>query len=664
MDAESLVQFLKNTPAENIQKIEIITMPGSEFQVDASDGIINIILKKRSTDGLNGNMRMAGSVNKYSQNTASFSANYRKDKLGISANLSGGSNIQAQSYVLRNGNGLVSNESVGDIDDPNQNIGGYVNIDYQLTDKSSLAFSWNTWANKSYDSQVNLFNTLRKFDADGNLTGISFSNSRNVEDARSYNNNFNLNYELKTDSLGSKLNLNAAYLNYKRLQNTDNNTFAALADGSDSFLTRYVYQSLPQLINNFSVTADYIQKFDIDFSVAVGGNFNKTNTDNDTQNTTYDYLYNPEGTLIDTDMSPTPNHFIYDESIYGFYLTLEKKVSEKFSGKVGARYEITNSLGTSDNLPDISLRRIERNYSNFLPYVSLNYALNDKNNISYAFSSRMRRPSFGMINPVKNILTENNYTQNNPFVKASSTYNQELTYMYKNSYFLILNHSFLKDVITQVPLQGFPVSPDGTVGPENQLRYIRTNFGDRQEMAAMLGLNKSFFKQALSINFNAGVQHNINNGSLAVDPTTGDRFQNILGEFVTYSNNTSSTSFVIQTNNTLRLDKKKTWFLGVNYFYVDKQQIELGLLNELMSLDLNIKKIWNDWTFTFSVNDVLRTNVVEIEDIQQNGNYNYVKNDMYRQNAALSIVYNFGNKKVKKVREIDDANSDVKSRTR
>ncbi len=34
MDAESLVQFLKNTPAENIQKIEVITVPGSEFQVE------------------------------------------------------------------------------------------------------------------------------------------------------------------------------------------------------------------------------------------------------------------------------------------------------------------------------------------------------------------------------------------------------------------------------------------------------------------------------------------------------------------------------------------------------------------------------------------------------------------------------------------------------
>ena len=664
MDAESLTQFLKNTPAENIQKIEIITMPGSEFQVESSDGIINIVLKKKATDGLNGNMRMASTVNKYSDNSASFSANYRKDKLGISANLSGSENIRPQSYVLRNGNRLVSNESVGDIDDPNQNLGGYVNIDYQLTDDSNLALTWNTWANKSYNSRVNLFNTLKTFDAAGNMIDIDYSNSRNVEDARSYNNNVNLNYELKTDSLGSKLNVNAAYLIFKRFQSTDNNTFKAFANGQDQYLSRFVYQNLPQIINNFSGTADYIQKFNKDFTVSVGGNYNKTKTDNDTQNTTFDYFYDGTGNLQNVIQAAAPNHFIYDESIYGFYLTLEKKISDKFSGKIGSRYEITNSLGISDNLPDVNLRRIERKYHNILPYISLNYGINESNNISYAFSSRMRRPSFWEINPVKNILTENNYTQNNPFVKASSTYNQELTYMYKNSYFLILNHSFFKDVITQVPLQGFPVSPDGTVGAHNQLRYIRTNFGDKQEMSVTLGINKSFFEQALTTNFNFGVQHNINNGTLGVDPTTGDRFQNIDGQLVNYSNQTNSTSVFIKTNNTIRLDKKKTWFLGVNYFYVDQQQIELGLLKDLMSLDFNIKKIWNDWTFTVNVNDVLRTNVVEIEDFQENGNYNYVKNDSYRQNIGVSIVYSFGNKKVKKVRDINDASSDVKSRTR
>lgn len=660
MDAESLVQFLKNTPAENIQKIEVITVPGSEFQVESSDGIINIVLKKKMSDGINGNMRMANSQNKFNGSSASFSANYRKDKLGISANLNGSENIEAQTYTLKNGYSEYSNESTGDINDPNKNIGGYLNVDYQLNDNSNLALTWNTWASKSYNSTVDLLNTVIAYDKDKKEYVTSFTNSRNKDNSRSYNNSVNLNYEWKIDSLGSKLNLNAAYLNYKRLQYTDNGTWIQDDMEKYTILKQQVIQDLPQLINNFSGTVDYIKKFKNDFTVSLGGNYNKTKTDNDTQNFTYAYKYNP----ITVTTTLYPNHFIYDENIYGGYLTLEKKFSDKLSGKIGTRYEITNSLGTSDNAPSAELRRIERKYNNLLPYLSLNYAINTNNNISYAFSSRMRRPSFWEINPVRNILTENNYTQNDPFVKASSNYNQELTYMLKNSYFLILNHSYIKDVSTQVPLQGFAKSPDGTLSKNYVLRYIRTNFGDRQEMSAMLGMQKSFFKQYLTTNFNVGVQHNINNGSLSVDPTTGDTFWDKDGNQLSYTNKTKSTSIVIQTNNTIRLDKAKTWFLGVNYFFVDKQQIELGTLKNLMSLDMSLKKIWNEWTFALNVNDILKTNIVEIEDYQKNGNYNYIHQNRYNFGMTFSIVYNFGNQKVKKVRNIETAADDIKNRTK
>ncbi|MCU7614163.1 TonB-dependent receptor [Chryseobacterium sp. GMJ5] len=648
MDAESLVQFLKNTPAENIQKIEVITVPGSEFQVESSDGIINIVLKKKMSDGTSGNMRMSNSQYKFNSSQASFSVNYRKDKLGVNANLSGGENIEAQEFMLKNGDSGVRNESIGPVRDPNKNLGGYLNIDYQLNDNSNLALSWNTWANKSYGSTIELFNTLHLYNNDGSLNKTEYSLSKNLENARSYNNSVNLNYELKTDTLGSKLNVNAAYLNYKRFQNSANNTFLSDINQSNLGVIKNIMQETPQIINNFSGTADYIQKYKNDFTVSVGGNYNKTKTDNNTQYESIDYTTNPDFT------ESKPNHFVYDENIFGFYLTLEKKFSDKFSGKIGSRYEITKSIGTSDNALTPELQRIERNYNNVLPYLSLNYAINENHNISYAFSSRMRRPSFWELNPVKNIITQDNYTQNNPFVKASSTYNQELTYMFKSSYFVILNHSYFKDVITQIPLQREIVRNGVTY---KQLAYIRTNFGDKQEMSAMLGINKSFFKQYLTTNFNIGVQHNVNNGTLNTDPTTGQIFD-------TYNNQSKSTSLVIQTNNTLRLDKNKSWFLGVNYFYVDQQQIELGLLKNLMSLDLSIKKVWNEWTFALNVTDVLRTNVVEIEDYQDNGNYNYVKNDQFRRGGTFSITYNFGNQKVKKVRDIESASDAIKSRTR
>ncbi|WP_300674372.1 TonB-dependent receptor [Soonwooa sp.] len=647
MDADSLTQFLKNTPAENIQKIEVITMPGSEYQVEASDGIINIVLKKKTSDGLNGNFRMTNTQAKYNSSSSSVSLNYRKNKLGISANLSGSDDNDAQFYVLKNGNETGSTTSVGNVTEPEKNLGGYLNIDYQLTDKSNLALTWNTWASKSKNTTIDLFNTL----TDSNEKSI-YTRSFNHDNSRSYNNSWNLNYELKTDSLGSKLNLNAAYLKYKRIQNSVNNTLLSDIDGTYGDVAQYVVQDIPQKIDNFSAMVDYIKKFKNDLTLSVGGNYNKTKTDN---NTKY------ETTFIIPAKSPEsdPNYFVYDENIYGMYLTLEKKFSDKLSGKIGSRYEITNSVGTSDHPPvdRPDMARVEQNYKNFLPYLSANYAINDKNNISYAFSSRMRRPNFWELNPVRNILTDTNYTQNNPFVKAASTYNQELTYMYKSAYFLILSHSYYKDVITQVPLQGNPTHPDGTVGINNELRYIRTNFGDKQEMSAMLGMQKSFFKQYWSSNITIGAKHNRVDGSLSVDPTSGDVFP-------AYVKKANSTSLLIKTNNNIRLDKAKTWFAGINFFYMQKQQIELGILKPISSLDLSLKKVWNNWTFTANMNDILRTNIIKIDDTQASGNYNYVENDTYRRSFTFGVTYNFGNQKVKKVRDIDSAADDINSRTR
>lgn len=645
MDAESLAQFLKNTPAENIQRIEVITVPGSEFQVESSDGIINIILKKKMTDGFNGNMRLSNEQNKYNGTSSSFSANYRKGNLGVSANLSGGEETEAQDYVLKNGNKNIMNQSVGSINDPNKNLGGYLNVDYQLNDKSNIALSWNTWANKSYDSKINLNNTSTKYDDNNNILQTDYTQSQNIENSRSYNNSFNLNYELKIDSLGSKLNLNAAYLNFRRFQNSDNNTILSNQNWDNLGTVYQVLQNTPQKVNNYSAMVDYIQKLKKDFTISVGGNYNNTNTDNNTQFSSNDFI-NP--------INNKPNYFIYKEDIYGFYLNVEKKFSDRFSGKIGTRYEITNSLGTSENVQDESLRSIEKKYNNLLPFLNLNFAINEKNNISYAFSSRMRRPSFWELNPVKNILTRDNYTQNNPFVKASATYNQELTYMYKSSYFLILSHNYTQDKITQIPLQRV-IERDGI--KYQQLAYIRSNFGDRQEMSAMLGMQKSFFKQYLTSNFNIGLQHNRNNGTLNTDPTSGEVFD-------TYENHKNSTSFVIQTNNTLRLDKAKTWFLGVNFFYVNKQQIELGQLQALSSLDMSIKKLWNSWTFSANFTDVLRNNIVAVEDSQADGNYNYVRNDQFRRGVTVSVSYSFGNQKIKKMRNIDTADKDIKNRTK
>jgi hypothetical protein len=248
--------------------------------------------------------------------------------------------------------------------------------------------------------------------------------------------------------------------------------------------------------------------------------------------------------------------------------------------------------------------------------------------------------------------------------------------MYKNSYYFIVSHSFYKDVITQVPLQrertvevtkldehNKPIKDPETGKYEtystkiNELRYIRTNFGNKQELNFTVGMQKSFFKGYWTTTLNVGVLVNINKGYLDTDPLNGDKF-------IPYVNNVNSTSLNLQANNNIRLDKAKTWYAGVNYWFVDKQQIELGQLGALGSLDLSLKKIWGDWTFMATVYDVLDTNKVIINDPKLNGSFNYVNNYMYRRQLDLSITYNFGNKKVKKVRDIEAATDAIKNRTK
>ncbi|QXU50246.1 TonB-dependent receptor [Chryseobacterium sp. D764] len=644
MDADALAAFLKSMPSESIQKIEIITMPGSEFQVESSDGVINIILKKITENGLNGSLRMSNNQGYYNNPGMGFSINYRKNNLGINSSFNSSENTKRQYYILENGSNIASNRSEGTVSIPNKDYGGYLNIDYALNDKSSIALSYNNWYNKNFTSVTNLFNTVNVLN--DTVWKTSYNRSINHENAQSYNNSVNLNYELKTDSIDSKLNLNAAYLNFRKKQNGLNTTSASDSNGNMGEDISQIIQETPQIINSFSVTVDYYKKFKNDFTLSFGGNYSYTKTDNDTETSLYQLA---TGVAV-----RNPNHFFYLENIYGGYLTVEKKVNDKISAKAGIRYELTQNKGNSYNAQDDNLKNLTRNYHNILPYLNLNYSINKDHNLSYSFSGRMKRPSFWEVNPVRTYLTETNYVQNNPFMKASAVYSQELNYMFKNSYFFIVGHKYYKDVILQIPLQGIIESNGSHV---NVLRYIRTNFGNRQEFNFTIGFQKSFFKQYWNTNVSIGLQHNINDGSIDTDPLTGEKFP-------AYINSRKSNGITISTNNNIRLDQAKTWFASINYWYVGNYQIELGQLRPLGSLEIGLKKIWNDWTFAATVYDVLNTNRVIINDPQQNGNYNYINIYNYPRQLNISISYNFGNKKIEKIRDFNNASDEIKNRTK
>ena len=118
-----------------------------------------------------------------------------------------------------------------------------------------------------------------------------------------------------------------------------------------------------------------------------------------------------------------------------------------------------------------------------------------------------------------------------------------------------------------------------------------------------------------------------------------------------------------QINNNIRLSVKKDWYLGVNYFYTSALQLEVGKLKSFQNLNLSVKKIYHQWTFSLEVQDVFNTSKINIKDQDDYGNIFTVYQNQHNQKMVLGATYNFGNQKLKKMIKSDNANEEIKSRT-
>ena len=69
-----------------VEKVEVITNPSAKYDPDGVGGIINIVLKRGSFDGLNGSI--SGMVGEYEKRNLNGNMNYRSDKWNIFAGAS------------------------------------------------------------------------------------------------------------------------------------------------------------------------------------------------------------------------------------------------------------------------------------------------------------------------------------------------------------------------------------------------------------------------------------------------------------------------------------------------------------------------------------------------------------------------------------------------
>jgi len=481
---------LQQLPADAIERVEVITSPSARYDAEGTAGILNIILKKEKTLGINGSLNVTAGVPFEARTTGNF--NLRTDKFNIFTTLGynngkspGGGRFDNNYFsaasefdrILENRESERSREGI------NLNLG----MEYFLTDKSSVTGS--VFYRKSDESDITE-NDNQRF-TDGDLASRTFRMEDQAEDDNSYQ--FSLNYTNNIDDDGQKLTADLQY------SFDDESILTQIEENqslpSDLLLAREnVYEIQKQ--HDYLAQIDYVLPMgDAQFEAGYRGNFERES--NDYQ---LDTLNQGTGEFeMNQDLT---NVFNYDEYVNALYTQYGNKYG-KFSVLLGLRLENTRMKGSVDSQidsealqellgADVDLN-FDKNYLGLFPTVNLIYELSETANVSLGYNRRINRPRGWFINPFPSRSSRTNVFQGNPDLDPAYANAFDLGYMKRWSKLTFTSSIYYQretNSFERIQEETGEVTSDGI----QIIRSIPINLSTNERIGAEAGMMYSPFK--------------------------------------------------------------------------------------------------------------------------------------------------------------------------
>ncbi len=439
LTGQDLSNYLQNLPAEQIDRIEIITNPGARYEAEGNAGIIDIRLKKDESLGANGSANLTYSQGRYGRSNAGASGNYRNKLLNAfaTAGLADGSNYHNMDFLSFQ-NGLQLDE-INNSRNNWQNYNYRAGVDFFLADQHTVGFMASGMKMEGERWSLNkiaISNQLTPGQVDSILVAF------NTADDRRKNNTFNLNYQFDNKN-GRSLNIDLDYGRYendsRRLQ--PNRYYDAAEE-----------ELLTEIINSFDTPTDIdIYTFNADYEeelwggkLSAGGKLSRVVSDNTFQ--FFDILNGREE--LNTRQS---NRFRYEENVYAGYLNYAHSLGDKWNLSAGLRAEQTDATGNLQAfLPELQEPPVELNYLNWFPSAGITWQVSPKNTLALNYGRRINRPDYNVLNPFNNQVSQLSYEKGNPFLRPEIVNNLELGYTLAYRYNFKLAYSRTTDQITRL----------------------------------------------------------------------------------------------------------------------------------------------------------------------------------------------------------------------
>ena len=407
MFSANVADALKMFPADQIQKVEVITSPGAKYDGEGTAGIINIITKKGNVEGVAGSFDASGGNR---QNSLVASLNAGKGRFGSSAS----------------GSVYYSLPADGISEFTRENTLDQITI-AQAGNTTTSRLGFRGSASAFYD--FNAFNSLNTsisyqgfgFDTDGTIGGSILggptdftwdraNEGENLFSGYDWNTDYTKKFEDNEDQV-----LSFAYQLSGNIQNQD---YTIVQSGSPGFIRNENQFNDGDNLES-TIQVDYVHPFEKNLKLEVGA---KTVLRNIVSDSKYNLFNEGSGSydILDEGRSRV---FEYGQDVYAGYGQLNFSV-KKFQFITGLRYETTAIDGRLDD----GSSPFDQSYSNWLPNFTVSRGLKNFQNIKFSYNQRISRPSLFFINPFNNSVDQVNVTVGNPQLDPEITNQFEFSY--------------------------------------------------------------------------------------------------------------------------------------------------------------------------------------------------------------------------------------------
>ncbi len=416
--ASSIADALKQIPADQIKSVEVITSPSAKYDAEGSAGIINIVLKKNTMQGLTLNVDAAADVR---GSNLGLNGNYRKGKMGVSLGGWGRYNynirgeFESEQIGLNPDNGAVMSINTQRAQNRNRGLFGNYNLgwDYDINDKNLLAASVRLGLRQFNNFQDGLLS--RQFTSDGTLL------SSNLRDIEMMVDGSNVDVSLTYTHLYAKPQRELSFMGLYSHSNNDSDFENFVLDENDLSTTDRIKNINDSYNQEMTFQADYVTPVGTNQMLEVGGKSIMRKVYSDFM---YYTAAGSDGEYVLAPNTNLSNNLNYDQNVTSGYMSYTYSTKSGYSLKAGSRYEYTVISAYTKTESDIKIP----SYGVIVPSLNLSKKLKEGNMIRVSYNRRIQRPSIKFLNPNIQAANPLNVMIGNPTLSPEFTNNFELTW--------------------------------------------------------------------------------------------------------------------------------------------------------------------------------------------------------------------------------------------